>query len=167
MGARNSETAAFQIEAVSTGRTLDAVRTLFQEYERSLTVDLCFQGFAEELRTLPGPYSAPAGVLLLGKVGGEPAGCAALRPGPMRWGELKRLFVRPRFRRTGLGEALVRRVISEAKGCKYEGLVLDTLPEMVAAQRMYGRVGFHEIPSEGPVPVPGIRYFRLEFPRAP
>jgi putative acetyltransferase len=152
-----------EVRAARTARDLSIVRRLFREYEASLSADLCFQDFESELRSLPGPYVPPEGELLLGKVGGRIAGCAGLRRGPAHTGELKRLFVRPEFRTFGLGRALVRHVLSLARSHGYRGLVLDTLPEMEAARRLYPTLGFHETEPYGDHSVPGMHYFRLDF----
>jgi len=156
---------ALAIRDVRTARDLASIRRLFREYERSLTTDLCFQDFDSELADLPGSYSPPGGALLLARVDGRLAGCAALRPGPDDDGELKRLFVRPAYRRSGLGRALVDRVVALALARRYRGISLDTLAEMEAAQRLYRTLGFREIAPYGDRLVPGMKFFRLDLSR--
>src|SRR5437773_1455837 len=109
-----------------------AARTLFQEYQRALGVDLCFQGFAEELAGLPGEYAPPRGRLLLAEADSDRAllGCVALRPLDARAAEMKRLYLRPAARGHGLGRRLVEAVMAEAETIGYACLRLDTLPSM-------------------------------------
>jgi SAM-dependent methyltransferase/ribosomal protein S18 acetylase RimI-like enzyme len=153
------------IRRAESSREIATVRRLFREYEHAIGVDLGWQGFQEELRSLPSAYRGPRGVLLIGRVRGRIAGCVGLRPGPDGAGEIKRLFVRPAFRRSGLGRALVERVASWAREHQYDALVLDTLPEMAAAQRLYRSLGFRETAPYAHHRVPGMRYFRLDLAR--
>jgi ubiquinone/menaquinone biosynthesis C-methylase UbiE/ribosomal protein S18 acetylase RimI-like enzyme len=155
--------AAVTFRVVRSPRDAATVRRLLEEYAGSLTVDLGVQGFEEELRALPGPFASPGGTLLLAQVGRRVAGCVALRPGPGRSGELKRLFVRPRFRRAGLGSALLEEIVRVARKRGYDSLVLDTLPEMEGAHRLYERRGFRETAPYGPPSFPGTRYLRLDL----
>ncbi|HEX7916531.1 GNAT family N-acetyltransferase [Rudaea sp.] len=137
------------------------VRELLREYERALGVDLCFQGFAQELANLPGDYAPPRGTLLLARDGDAVAGCIALRPVDDRDCEMKRLYVRDAFRATGLGRRLVERVIVVAHAIGYRRMVLDTLPTMIAAQRLYETFGFTDITAYRPNPIQGTRYLGL------
>lgn len=159
---------------------LAAVARLFREYQISIGTDLCFQGFEEELATLPGAYAPPRGEILMARAGRAAAGVVALRPLPNYGGarltcggagtasglvdgvcEMKRLYVRPAFRAAKLGRHLAERVIAEARRLGYRRLVLDTLKEMTAAQALYRALGFAEIDAYYENPLEGVRYFGL------
>lgn len=141
---------------------LSAVRTLFVEYAESLPgIDLEYQGFDEELATLPGGYAPPSGALLLASVEGEPAGCVGLHAWEPGVAEMKRLYLRPAFRGKRVGRALTESVIERARQIGYARLRLDTLPTMTEAQGLYRRLGFREIEAYRHSPVPGTRYFEL------
>ena len=134
------------------------VRTLFLEYQSLLGVDLSFQDFEAEVRDLPGSYAPPRGRLLLATHEGEPVGCVALHAAGWPRAEMKRLFVRPEARGLGVGRALVSAVVTEAEAIGYAEIVLDTLPSMAEAQRLYEHFGFRDIPPYRPNPIQGTRY---------
>jgi len=137
---------------------LPAVRELFREYEASLNVDLCFQGFEEELATLPGKYSRPNGGIWLAVDGDRIAGCIALRPLDAERAEMKRLFVRPSFRGSGSGRKLAEQVLTEAAAAGYLSVCLDTLPTMTGAIALYRSLGFVEIEPYYSNPVKGALF---------
>ena len=138
-------------------------RALFEEYQQALGVDLSFQGFAAELETLPGEYAPPGGWLLLARDGGDIAGCIAMRPLTGETCEMKRLYVRPRYRAEGVGRQLAERVIAEARAIGYRRMCLDTLPQMAGAQRLYERLGFKDIPAYRHNPIAGTRFLGLDL----
>ena len=138
-----------------------ACRELFLEYQRSLGVSLCFQGFDQELASLPGDYIPPLGGLWLALAGETLAGCVALRPLAPGEGEMKRLYVRPAFRGRKLGEALARHAIGAAREAGYRTLKLDTLPSMAEAQGLYERLGFVDIAPYNDNPIGGVRFLAL------
>ena len=151
------------IEQSVSGQAVVETHRLFEEYAASLGVDLCFQDFARELETLPGDYAPPAGRLLLARDDGEIAGCIALRPIDGQICEMKRLYVRPAFRGSGLGRLLVDRIISEARQAGYRQMRLDSLPSMVPAITLYRQLGFRDIPSYGRNPVAGAVFLELSL----
>jgi putative acetyltransferase len=145
----------------------DATREILNEYARGLGVDLCFQHFDEELRSLPGEYAEPSGALLLAWVDGQLAGCGALRnladADYANACEMKRLYVRQSFRKIGLGRLIAQALIDRAIEAGYSVMLLDTLDEMEAARGLYGSLGFEEIPPYYFNPIPGAHYFKAEL----
>ena len=96
-----------KIAAIENTLQLEQVRSLFEEYWASFGFAPCFQNCGDELAGLPGLYVPPGGGLALATVEGEPAGCAALKRIDEARCEAKRLYVRPQFRGSGLGRALL------------------------------------------------------------
>ncbi|MCX6363276.1 MAG: GNAT family N-acetyltransferase [Actinobacteria bacterium] len=142
---------------------VDAARRLFEEYASSLDIDLDFQDIASELEGLPGEYVPPSGALFLAIDGAEAVGCVALRPfEPPRVAEIKRLYVVPAARDRGLGMRLSEAVVGVARAAGYERVRLDTLSSMQAAQRLYERLGFHDIDAYRLNPHQA-RYLELEL----
>lgn len=154
-----------------------AVRELFQEYAASLSFNLCFQSFEEELARLPGEYAPWSGMLLLGLVDDQSAGCVAMHRlegamagtyGDLYGGsdvcEMKRLYVRPEFRGCGLGRELIDAILKCAAGIGYRRMRLDTIPsEMGAAVEMYRKFGFVEIEPYRTNPISGAKYMELDI----
>ena len=138
----------------------DEVRALFEEYWNSFGFTPCFQGFADEVAGLPGDYVPPQGALAMALSDGVPAGCAALRPFDATRVEFKRLYVRPQFRGTGAGAALMTWIFDEARRLGYREIVCDTMPQMTTAIGMYDRAGFERTSPYSANPTPGAIYFR-------
>ena len=138
-------------------------RELFREYAAAIDTDLEYQGFTAELAALPVPYAPPRGALLIAKVDSSVAGCVALRPLDGQRGEMKRLYVRPAYRKSGLGKNLVEAVVDAARHIGYRELRLDTLPSMASAQALYRRLGFVEIPPYNTSHLPGTRFYSLDL----
>jgi putative acetyltransferase len=141
------------------GERLEAVRALFLEYAGSLGFSLCFQGFDDELRELPGMYAPPSGRLLLATEGERPAGCVGIHALEGGAAEMKRLFVRPAFRGAGLGRILAVRACDEAKKAGYRTVRLDTIAgTMERAITLYRALGFGQIAPYRENPIPGALY---------
>jgi putative acetyltransferase len=142
-------------------------RDIFTEYARSLAVDLCFQGFDQELAQLPGEYAPPRGALLLAKVEGVVAGCCALRPLDAadypNASEMKRLYVRKAFRGFGLGRQLAEAILDQARLAGYSCVLLDTLDDMEAARALYEELGFEEVPPYYHNPHAGAHYLKVDI----
>ena len=158
-----------RIELVSadTPARIAAARAIFKEYAQSLDIDLCFQNFEAELAELPGVYAPPSGQLLLALVDGELAGCGALRGlaecDHANACEMKRLFVRPAFRRFGLGRTLAQQLLDDARDNGYSSMLLDTLDEMEAARELYASLGFEEVAPYYFNPIAGAHYLKADL----
>lgn len=142
---------------------IDQVRVLFREYAEWLQEDICLQSFEQELAALPGAYAHPGGTLLVAAEGIRLAGCVGLRPLDLETGEMKRLYVRPEFRANALGPRLVAALIEEARRLGYRRVRLDTLPKMVAAQKMYASIGFRDIARYNGNASAGVRFMELQL----
>ncbi len=162
------------VEAES--KDMDVVRELFREYQAWLDVDVCFQGFEEELASLPGRYAAPEGVIFLvfDEKQNNPIACSAIRPridqtddkqnNKNNDAELKRLFVHEDYRGGGIGKDLFFASMSAAKEMGYASVVLETLPIMKKAKSLYQRYGFESIPAYFDNADESVEFYRYQFP---
>ena len=171
----SASNAAATLRRAESPADIARARELFGEYARWLSVDLCFQGFENELATLPGAYAPPRGRLLLAGAPAEAFGCIALRPlekhaastpttsgaHDVAIGEVKRLYVRPAHRGEGWGRRLADALITEARAIGYHELKLDTLNWMEDARRLYASLGFRECPAYYENPLAGVVYMTL------
>lgn len=150
-----------RLDSAVSAADLDAIRVLFREYADSLGVNLDYQGFEEEVRDLPGSYAPPAGTLLLARRDDEILGCVGVRAIDPATAEMKRLYVRPAGRGTGVGRMLAEAAIRFATSSGYERMRLDTLPQMQRAQELYRELGFVPIEAYRYSAVPGTVYLEL------
>jgi ribosomal protein S18 acetylase RimI-like enzyme len=159
------------IRIASSAQDIAHARALFTAYAAQLGVSLCFQGFDEELATLPGAYAPPRGALWLAGAGDAPCGCIALRPLTHTLdagavddvAELKRLYVDPAVRGHGFGRRLADTAIAHARALGYRTLKLDTLAQMHAARALYVALGFVPCAPYYHNPLGGTMYMELEL----
>jgi ribosomal protein S18 acetylase RimI-like enzyme len=139
------------------------VETLFREYVASLAEDISFQNVDDELAGLPGKYARPTGVVLIARDGDEAAGAIAYRMVEPGVCEMKRLYVRPVHRGSGLGRELANELIDDARAQGYRTMLLDTLASMAAARALYRDLGFVPVAPYYDNPLPGVMYMALEL----
>jgi GNAT superfamily N-acetyltransferase len=150
-----------EIRAARLPGDVPAARQLLREYAEGLGIELCFQGFEAELASLPGRYAPPPGRMLLAWEGESAVGCVALRPIDAATCEMKRLYVRPPMRARQLGRRLAERIVHEARAAGYRRMVLDTLPTMSAALRLYSTLGFRPVEPYVFNPIAGALFLGL------
>jgi ribosomal protein S18 acetylase RimI-like enzyme len=151
------------IVAATNPAEMAEARALFLEYAAESRIDLCFQNFEAELAGLPGKYAPPSGLLLLARSDSGCAGCAAIRKLEDGICEMKRLFVRPAFRRHGAGKMLALELIDHSRRLGYSKMRLDTLSSMRPALDLYQALGFYRIPPYYANPLPEVIYLELAF----
>jgi carbonic anhydrase len=139
------------------------VRDLFVAYQKWLDADQCFKGFDVELASLPGAYGAPKGRLFYLEIDGKSAGCIGLRSVDDSSCEIKRLFVLPEYRGRGLGQKLVLAAIKAAREIGYRTMLLDTLPKMPMALKLYREMGFIDTPPYYEAPQEGTVFLSLDL----
>jgi len=149
---------------IEEGKELNIARELFREYENELNEDICFQSFAEELKDPLKKYGPPTGDLLLAYWEDEIAGCIALtkmkEPGAC---EMKRLYVKPSFRKNKIGRLLVEDLLNSAKDRGYKIMRLDTFLKLQGAMHLYQQFGFRNISAYYNNPLPGVVYMEKEL----
>jgi len=140
---------------------LSHLRELFREYADALGFDLSFQDFEQELVGLPGEYAPPEGRALLAWYEDHLAGCVGLRRIDPPTCEMKRLYVRPRYRGRGMGKELAVAIIDQARRIGYRRMRLDTVPWMTAAIALYESLGFEDTEPYRYNPMEGARFMQL------
>jgi ribosomal protein S18 acetylase RimI-like enzyme len=136
---------------------------MLEETRSDVRQYLELQNYDHELHHLHDKYGAPAGCLLIAYSGDEAAGCIALRKLSETECEMKRLYVRPQYRRQGIATALAERLLAEARDIGYRFMLLDTLPELAPALAFYEKLGFYQIEAYNDSPVTGTVFLRLEL----
>lgn len=142
---------------------IEQVRQFFRNYAAWLGVDLGYQNFDTEMASLPGAYAPPNGRLFFAEHDGEPAGCVGVRPFSEGMCEMKRLYVTPSKRGLNIGRDLAMAGIKAAKALGYKRIMIDTLPAMRIAVKLYRELGFTEAPAYYPTPVEGTVFLSLDL----
>lgn len=143
---------------------LETAKQLFIEYAESLDFDLCLQGFHEEIADLRNSYLEPKGCIFLARESHQTAGCVAIRSleNPLEC-EMKRLYVRPPFRKHGIGRSLAQTAIMWAYSAGFSVMRLDTLDTMTTALQLYKSLGFLEGQAYGDNPIACARFLELKL----
>src|SRR6185503_5906555 len=149
---------------IEEGKELDVIRDLFREYEKELNEDICFQSFDEELKHPLKKYGPPSGDLMLAYWEDDVAGCIALTKMKDEAAcEMKRLYVRPVFRKNKIGRILIEELFTSAKERNYEKMRLDTFLKLEAAIHLYNKFGFKNISAYYNNPLPNVVYMEKEL----
>lgn len=148
---------------VTNREQLAELRVLFQEYADSLSFDLGFQNFQQELAELPGEYAPPQGRMLLAVTESGVAGCVALRQIGEDVCEMKRLYVRPQYRSRRIGRDLALAIVAEARRIGYRRMRLDTVPRMAEAIALYRSLGFQDTDPYRYNPIEGAIFMELDL----
>jgi len=152
------------LKLAESAKDIQIIKELFLEYAKWLDFPLCFQGFDEELATLPGKYSKPEGRLYIAYWDNKTAGCIGLRKISDGICEMKRLYLRPEFRGKKIGNRLVEKIIEDAKIEGYLFMRLDTINERMGnAVEIYKNYGFKEIEAYYENPEPHTLYMELDL----
>lgn len=157
-----------RIIAAMTPAEYREARSLFEEYQAFLGMDLGFQGFQTELDGLAGMYGPPRGVLLLAEAGNTFVGCVGLRDLGDGIAEMKRMYLQPAFQGRGIGKGLTVALIEAATCLGYAAIRLDTVTRLERAVTLYRQMGFREIPAYRYNPDPTVLYLEKRLtPAAP
>jgi carbonic anhydrase len=156
-------TVALHVLTAADTEALGHVRQFFRNYAGWLGVDLSFQHFDSEMASLPGAYAPPDGRLFYAENDGRPAGCVGVRPFSEGVCEMKRLYVEPEQRGFGIGRDLALAAIKSAKELGYRKILLDTLPAMRIAVKLYRELGFRDSPAYYQTPIEGTMFLALDL----
>lgn len=159
-----------QLDIVSAFGHEDDLRALFTEYTDMLVETdpnfkayLDFQHYDDELLDLDKKYGPPDGRLYIAYCDKEPAGCIGLKRLSDKDCEMKRLYVRPKYRGHGLSKKLIELIINDAREIGYRRMRLDTLPPLKSAIHIYKSLGFYETGAYIDSPIEDSIYMCLEL----
>lgn len=148
----------------------EEIRSLFTEYttmlvemEPAFQEYLDIQHYDDEVLDVTVKYGLPHGRLYLARIGKEIVGCIALRRLNDSECELKRLYVRPAWRRQGIAARLIDQIFSDARSIGYKRILLDTLPGLTVAIAMYRDLGFQDIPRYNNSPLDDTVFLGLDL----
>jgi len=166
-GPKDKKTEVEIIQAQA-GKHLALAKSLFEEYgnwglAQGITFPEELQALQEQIANLPDGFAPPDGRLLVAIYQGRAAGCVALRKLSDDVCEMKRLYVRTKFRRLGIGKALAQAVIEQARGIGYTRMRLDTVASMKAARALYTALGFKGIEPYRYNPLEGAVFMELSL----
>lgn len=154
-----------KIIKANTIELITQAKTLFIEYAESLNFNLCFQNFNAELESFPDQYSSPTGNLLLALSDNKAIGCVGIRYFEKDVCEMKRLYVKPKYRGKNAGKELAVSAIKSGRALGYKYMRLDTLSSMEIANHLYKLLGFMEISPYRNNPIDGAIYMELDLRR--
>jgi GNAT superfamily N-acetyltransferase len=148
----------------------ESIRSLFDEYTKLLVeLDSGFenylnmQGYSSEVSNLKEKYGLPKGRIYIAYLDGEAAGCIALKPFDDVNCEMKRLYVRARYRGFGIATLLAKTIIADAKQIGYQSMLLDTSPVLADAIFLYEKLGFYKIGKYNNNPLMDNIYMKLDL----
>lgn len=151
-------------------KDINNIKTLFDEYTRLLVdADSNFQDYLNlqhydgEIENLNTKYGLPHGRLYIAYHNKQAAGCIALRRINESDCEMKRLYVKPEYRGSGIAKKLVNLIINDAKSIGYQCMLLDTLPNLKGAIKLYEDVGFYRIPPYNNSPIDDTVFMKLDL----
>ncbi|WP_459129820.1 GNAT family N-acetyltransferase [Guggenheimella bovis] len=151
-----------KLEIVDGHTKYPEVKQLLREYYQSLSIDLAFEDFEHELDELALRYGPPRGRLYVAYVDGLLAGCVALKELNEKTCEMKRLYVRSRYRKHKIGIELSKKIIEEAKPM-YEEIRVNFLESMISANNLTKELGFKETGPGYISPRDGMKYMALSL----
>ena len=148
----------------------EIVRKLFLEYTKMLIDNdktfgeyLKLQSYDRELNNLKEKYGLPFGRLYLAYIDNEVAGCIALKRIDKNNCEMKRLYVKEKYRGKKIASKLVDKIIEDAKFIGYKYMLLDTLPFLKTAINLYKQKGFYEISAYNDSPMNTSIFMKLDL----
>lgn len=159
------ESEEVEIVDAHSGARLDDARLLLTAYVATLGREIsgreavALESMNHELVQLPAAYAPPDGCLLVALVDGVASGCIALRRVDSHTAEVKRLYVDPKHRGMSLGHKLVDELLNRATALGYRRVLLDMLPFMRGAARLYRSFDFEETAAYCDSYVAGTRFF--------
>jgi GNAT superfamily N-acetyltransferase len=124
------------------------VQELFEELNAGLTA-LYPEAGANHFSLSADEVAQGRGAVFIAEIGGDIAGCAAVRMLDGHTAEFKRMYVRAAFRKRGVAAALMQSVEREARGLGATRAVLETGARQPAAVALAERFGFKRIAPFG------------------